>query len=90
MTGKANDFAEWLKKVQACGPPPIPTTSVLVDEESSAIEVMLDPTVPNYSEWIPGEGGDMCLLRDQSAPNRVVGVRLPLKFKDVIFSCYRE
>jgi hypothetical protein len=46
----------------------------------NSIEVFLQPNVSDYCEWIPGEGADIGLYRDQET-NRVVGVRLPFYAK---------
>ena len=51
--------------------------SLNVSEEGQAVELLLDTSLDTYSEWIEGEGSDICLIRHQES-GRVVGVRLPL------------
>lgn len=68
-----NDFADLIeesKKYKPC-------MSLSVDKESSSVELMLDTTSNYIGEWIPDEGGDICLYRDRDT-NKVVGVFLPL------------
>lgn len=54
-----------------------PCMSLCVEQDGKAVELLLDTGISTYSEWIPGEGGDICLLRCRET-KRVVGVRLPL------------
>jgi hypothetical protein len=54
-----------------------PSMSIYVDMDGHSVELIVDPTVSHYGEWIKGEGADICLLRCQET-NRVVGVHLPL------------
>jgi len=42
-----------------------------------SVDLLLDTGSNSYSEWIPGEGGDICLYRDRQT-NKVVGCHLPL------------
>lgn len=49
-----------------------------VSEEGRIVELLLDTSVSTYSQHIPGEGGDIALIRDQET-DRVVGVHLPLR-----------
>lgn len=84
-----DQFAEYLKKMlaeaeQLTAHLPKPIASVFICRDSNSIEVYLDNTKSSYSEWIKGEGADIGLLRDQET-NRVVGVRLPLYAKTMIF-----
>jgi len=46
------------------------------------IELLTDVSASTYSEWIPGEGADIGLIREQET-NKVVGVRLPTKHHGV-------
>lgn len=48
-----------------------------VNTDGSAVELCLDTGIATYSEWIPGEGADIALIRCMET-NRVVGCRLPL------------
>jgi hypothetical protein len=59
-----------------------PCTAITVCKKAHAIDIMLDNTVSYYSEWIPGEGGDIVLYRDEKT-KKVVGARLPL-YNDAI------
>ena len=54
-----------------------PCMSLIVDDDGHSVELLLDTHASTYSEWIPGEGGDICLIRDQET-KRVVGCHLPL------------
>jgi len=49
-----------------------------VDEDAKSVELIMDTSIDTRAEWIPGEGGDVCLYRSQE-DEHVVGVRLPLK-----------
>ena len=50
-----SDLIEESKKYKPC-------MVISVDKESSSVELMLD-TARNYvGEWIPGEGGDICIF----------------------------
>lgn len=51
--------------------------SLSVSEEGRAVTLNLDSSVDSVSEWIPGEGADIALMRCRDS-GRVVGVRLPL------------
>lgn len=57
-----------------------PMTVVDVSFDASAIELILDTKKSYFGEWIPGEGGDICLYRDQET-RKVVGCYLPLYHK---------
>lgn len=48
-----------------------------------AIDINLDLTSQDYSEWIPGEGADIALMRDMET-KKVVGARLPMYAKRLI------
>lgn len=50
---------------------------LFVNESGKSVELTLDTSVSTYGEWIPGEGGDICLLRCMDT-KKVVGVHLPL------------
>ena len=51
--------------------------SLEVSEDGKCVTLLLDTDLNTYSEWIPGEGADIGLVRCQET-KRVVGVRLPL------------
>ena len=51
--------------------------SLAVDERGLSVELNLDTSLATFAEWIPGEGGDIALLRCCET-KRVVGVHLPL------------
>lgn len=51
--------------------------SLRVDEDGDAVTLLLDTGLSTYSESIPGEGADICLMRCQKT-HKVVGCRLPL------------
>lgn len=51
--------------------------SLHVDEKNKSVELLLDTSIATYAEWIPGEGGDISLIRCRET-KRVVGVYLPL------------
>jgi len=63
-------FVEESKKYKA-------SACLWIDKENSRIELLLDHTAATYSEWIPGEGADISLLRCHKS-NKVIGVNLPL------------
>ena len=54
-----------------------PCATLFIDEDSTNVELMVDNSKSTYSEWIKGEGADICLIREDET-NKVVGVRLPL------------
>ena len=64
-----NELAKLAESYESC-------MSLWVDEESKSVELLLDRSNV-YGDWIPGEGSDICLLRDQET-HKVKGVRLPL------------
>lgn len=51
--------------------------SLYVDEKNQSVELLLDTSIATYAEWIPGEGGDISLIRCRET-KKVVGVYLPL------------
>jgi hypothetical protein len=63
-------FVEESKKYKA-------SACLWIDKENSRIELLLDHTALTYSEWIPGEGADISLLRCHKS-GKVIGVNLPL------------
>jgi hypothetical protein len=65
-----DSFVEESKKYKA-------SACIWIDKENSRIELLLDHTALTYSEWIPGEGADICLVRCHKS-NKVIGVNLPL------------
>ena len=54
-----------------------PRMSLLIDRDGGSVELILDTSIPTYGEWIKGEGGDICLYRDQET-HKVMGACLPL------------
>ena len=59
--------------------------SLEVNEEGNCIELLLDTSLNTYGDWIPGEGGDMGLIREVGT-KRVVGIRLPLLNRNLAVS----
>lgn len=51
--------------------------SLFIDKKNKFVELLLDTDLSTIAEWIPGEGGDISLIRCRET-NRVVGVHLPL------------
>ena len=81
-TELSNDFSkedvqEFFKSLiaQAAAKPPMMTLHI--DEKSNSVELILNTKVSYYGEWISGEGGDICLYRDQET-KKVIGCYLPL------------
>lgn len=70
-------FAEQLKKMSAVAKEQPPVMSLLIDEQSDSVELVLDTKRDYYGEWIKGEGGDICLYREMET-KKVVGCYLPL------------
>lgn len=54
-----------------------PCMGLFVNKHGKSVELVLDTSVSTYGEWIPGEGGDICLLRCMDT-KKVIGVHLPL------------
>jgi len=54
-----------------------PCAYLWIDKESDRVELLLDSSSFTYSEWIKGEGADVCLIRCGKT-NKVIGVSLPL------------
>lgn len=54
-----------------------PMMSLHIDEKNNSVELILDTKISYYGEWIKGEGGDICLYRDQET-KKVIGCYLPL------------
>lgn len=86
-----SSLAEFIKAAceqaqQATAHLPKPIASVWVSIEWQALEIRLTTDGSDYSEWIKGEGGDVCLLRDMET-HKVVGARLPLYARTLIVSC---
>ena len=63
-----------------------PVMSIVIHVISKSVEFRTDISVPTYGEWIPGEGGDVCLLRNADT-GKVVGCDLPLTIE--YLSVYR-
>ena len=55
-----------------------PCASLLINEPGGSIELLIDTKADYYSEWIKGEGADICLYRERDT-EKVVGVHLPLR-----------
>jgi hypothetical protein len=62
---------------------PKPIASVYASSDGNSLDVTLDTTKADYSEWIPGEGGDIGLHRDRDT-KKVAGAHLPLYAKTLI------
>lgn len=60
-------------------------TSLIVNEVGGAVTLYVDTDTSDYGEHIPGEGADICIFRDRET-NKVVGVRLPLKYRRLVVS----
>jgi FtsZ-binding cell division protein ZapB len=56
---------------------PVRCMRLVVEEDARTVELITDTQLNTHAEWIPGEGADICLYREQSS-NRVVGVCLEL------------
>ena len=65
---KLSKMLEEAKKYKTC-------MSLNVTEH--AVELLLDTSVPIYSEWIKGEGADIALFKSQET-GKVMGCRLPI------------
>lgn len=72
-----DDFVSTLMEMAKQIEPRGPAMLLKVSKEGKSVELILDSKVPFYSDWIKGEGGDICLYREQET-NRVVGCHLPL------------
>lgn len=59
---------------------PNPIASIYVSREGNSMEVNLDNSKSCYGDWIPGEGGDITINRDQ-VTKKVTGAHLPLYAK---------
>lgn len=70
MADRFSQMIEESKKYDTC-------MALTVSEEGKSVELLLETGTGHYLDWIPGEGGDIGLLRDRET-NRVVGVHLPL------------
>ena len=79
--GLGTELAKLLKDAEVGTP--VKANVVCVHSSSQAIELLTDISVATYGEWIEGEGADICLLRDVDT-KKVVGVRLPTKFRGVL------
>lgn len=51
--------------------------AISISNEGKSVDLILDTARSYYGEWITGEGGDICLYRDNKT-NKVVGCHLPL------------
>lgn len=69
---------EEAEKIAATLPNPI--ASIYVSRDGNSLEVLLDNSRNVYSEWIPGEGGDIGLTRIRET-NRLNGAHLPFYAK---------
>lgn len=63
--------------------PARPIASIYVSKNGSSIDVCLDNSVQDYSEWIKGEGADIALNRSLET-NKVCGAHLPLYAKSLV------
>ncbi|KKN09811.1 hypothetical protein LCGC14_1042840 [marine sediment metagenome] len=68
-----DDFVAYLKRAAATAATQSPCTALLIDEEGSCVDLVLDTKRATTSEWIKGEGADICLYRDRDT-GKVVGV----------------
>lgn len=68
---------EGIEKLLARLGEPLSCMSVRVDELGQGVDIHLDTSRGSYGEWIPGEGGDICLYRDNET-KKVVGAYFPL------------
>jgi len=57
--------------------------ALTVDDEAQRVELLLDTQPMTYSQWIEGEGADICIIRHLET-NRVVGVTLPLIRRNLV------
>lgn len=90
LQDKSNEkFFDDLLKMAAKTKPLPPHTAVMVNEPGGSIELLLDTRSDYYSEWIPGEGADICLFRDMET-HKVVGCDLPLYHKELRISYWRN
>jgi hypothetical protein len=80
----ANVLKEAAKAAESC-PHPKPIASLHVSAAGNCIDLSLDTSQSVYSEWIPGEGGDIGLKRIRET-NRVNGADLPLYAKTLVVS----
>ena len=69
------DFGKLLLLAAEKAKDSVPCMFVRVDE--FGVDIILDTSITFNGEWIPGEGGDICLYRDRTN-NNVVGAYLPL------------
>ena len=56
--------------------------ALTVNEDGKSVTLCLDTGIDTYSECIKGEGADIGLMRCMET-NRVVGVRLPLRKRNL-------
>lgn len=71
-------LAEFLKEAAEEGEKYEKCMSLSVSEQGDSVELVLDTgSGQYYGDWIEGEGGDICLLRDCET-NKVIGCHLPL------------
>ena len=77
MATSEEEFAELLKTGMAEAASVPPCTSLLMDEQGGAVELLTDTKAIYYGEWIKGEGADICLYRERET-GRIVGCRLPM------------
>lgn len=83
MAESLDSLAEFLKTAQLECESKLPMMSLLINEEGHSVELILDNKANYYGEWIEGEGGDICLYRDQGT-DKVVGCHLPLYHKELV------
>jgi hypothetical protein len=80
--GMLDDIQRKAADSAACASVP-PSTTLYMNHEGCSIELLIDNKANYYSEWIPGEGADIALLRDRDT-KRVVGIHLPMKYTKLI------
>ena len=68
---------------------PKPIMALWVSGEGDSVDLMLDNTRDTYSDWIPGEGADIGLTREQET-KRVYGAHLPLYAKSISQQLMRQ
>lgn len=60
-----------------------PCGSIYIHSDGKSMDVTLNTHANYYGEWIKGEGGDICLYRDQET-KKVVGAHLPFYLDEII------
>ena len=74
----------WQEKILNTPVDNTPKMMLSVDRKhGKSVELILDTTKDYYGDWIPGEGGDICLFRDRET-KKVVGCHLPLYQEELL------